>query len=145
MEDPFDLNRFVEAQSADYARALAEIASGHKRSHWMWYIFPQFHGLGQSAMSERYSIKTVAEAEAYLDHPLLGPRLIDCFETAFAVQEGSASEIFGSPDDMKFRSCATLFASISPEGSVFHCVLDKYFDGKPDDRTKRLLKAAERK
>jgi uncharacterized protein (DUF1810 family) len=137
--DPYNLNRFVEAQQDDYTRALAEIRSGRKRSHWMWYVFPQLEGLGQSSMSRRYSIKSVPEADAYLRHPMLGPRLLECCQAALDVDGRSALEIFGSPDDMKLRSCATLFACVSPAGSVFHRLLDKYFGGEPDDNTIRLM------
>jgi uncharacterized protein (DUF1810 family) len=124
-DDPHDLNRFVQAQEGDYDRALAEIRSGRKRSHWMWYVFPQIEGLGFSPTSRRYSIKGRAEAEAYLRHPVLGPRLVKCAEAALGVEGRSAFEIFGSPDDMKLRSCATLFSQISPAGSVFHRLLEK--------------------
>jgi uncharacterized protein (DUF1810 family) len=141
-DDPHNLNRFVLAQEDDYAQALAEIRSGRKRSHWIWYIFPQFEGLGFSSMSRQYSIKSVAEAEAYLKHPTLGPRLRECCEAALSVEGRSAYEIFGSPDDMKLRSCATLFASVSPAGSVFDRLLEKYFQGGRDDRTLRLMGAA---
>jgi uncharacterized protein (DUF1810 family) len=137
--DPYDLGRFVQAQEGDFEQALSEIRSGRKRSHWMWYIFPQFDGLGSSATSQRYSIKSVAEAKAYLAHPVLGPRLAECAEAALRLERLSALEIFGSPDDMKLRSCATLFAHVSSEGSVFHGILDKYFHGKPDERTRRLI------
>ncbi len=139
--DPHDLSRFVQAQQGDYAQALAEIRSGRKRSHWMWYVFPQFEGLGSSSTSRRYSIKSLAEATAYLNHPLLGPRLTECAEAALGVEGRSASEIFGSPDDMKLRSCATLFASISPAGSAFGRLLEKYFHGERDDKTLSLLRA----
>jgi uncharacterized protein (DUF1810 family) len=138
-DDPHNLNRLVQAQQHDYARALAEIRSGRKQSHWMWYIFPQFEGLGQSSMSKRYSIKSVTEAEAYLRHPILGPRLIECCEAALGVGGRSAHEIFGSPDDMKLRSCATLFARVSPAGSVFDRLLDQYFQSCRDERTLRLM------
>jgi uncharacterized protein (DUF1810 family) len=138
-EPSFDLNRFVEAQADDYARALAEIRNSRKRSHWMWYIFPQFAGLGSSSMSQRYAIKSIAEADAYLRHPILGPRLIECAEAAAAIEGKSVSDVFGSPDDMKLRSCATLFARVSPAGSVFERLLDKYFQGKPDEQTLRLI------
>src|SRR5262245_23864441 len=104
-DDPHNLRRFVEAQNDDYDQALAEIRSGRKRSHWMWYVFPQFEGLGQSSTSRLYSIKSIAEAEAYLNHPTLGPRLLECCEAALSVEGRSAHEIFGSPDDMKPRSC----------------------------------------
>ena len=140
-EDPFDLARFVEAQAEDFRHALSEIRSGHKRSHWMWYIFPQFQGLGFSPMSQQYSIKSLDEARAYLQHPELGPRLVRCFVALLEVEGKSAHDIFGSPDDMKLRSCATLFAKVSSPGSVFEQVLAKYFDGKPDEPTIRLIKA----
>jgi uncharacterized protein (DUF1810 family) len=140
--DPHDLDRFVQAQQGDYDRALAELTSGRKRSHWMWYIFPQLAGLGSSAMASRYGITGAAEVAAYLRHPVLGPRLTACAEAALGVAGRSAHEIFGSPDDMKLRSCATLFATVSPEGSVFHRLLDRYFNGVPDRRTLDLLRAA---
>ena len=138
-DDPYDLNRFVQAQKADYEQALSEIKSGRKCSHWMWYIFPQFEGLGFSAISKEYSIKSVAEAEAYLRHPVLGPRLTECAEAVLSVKGRSAYDIFGSPDDMKLRSCATLFACVSPAGSVFDRLLDQYFRGERDHKTLRLL------
>lgn len=137
--DLFDVSRFVEAQEVDYAQALAEVRSGRKQSHWMWYVFPQFDGLGSSPMSQRYAIKSIGEAEAYLRHPILGPRLIECAEAAAAIEGKSARDAFGSPDDMKLRSCATLFARVSPAGSVFERLLDKYFQGKPDEQTLRLI------
>lgn len=141
--DPHDLRRFVDAQAPDFERALAEIAGGRKRSHWMWYVFPQLAGLGSSPTSERYGIRSLAEAQAYLDHPLLGPRLEACGEALLHVDGRSAHEIFGSPDDLKLRSCATLFAQISPAGSVFHRILERYFDGETDQRTLRLLERHE--
>jgi uncharacterized protein (DUF1810 family) len=136
---PVDLTRFVLAQEADYETALSEIRSGRKRSHWMWYIFPQYEGLGSSAMSRRYAIRSRAEAEAYLIHPVLGPRLLECAEAVVNVEGRSAFEIFGHPDDVKLRSCATLFAGVSPQGSVFERLLDKYFRGERDGETLRLL------
>jgi uncharacterized protein (DUF1810 family) len=138
--DPYDLSRFVQAQEDDYAQALSEIRRGRKQSHWMWYIFPQFDGLGFSSTSKRYSIKSLEEAEAYLRHPVLGPRLIECAEAALGVEGRSAYEIFGSPDDMKLRSSATLFAHVSPAGSVFERLLGKYFQGERDDKTLKLLR-----
>jgi uncharacterized protein (DUF1810 family) len=138
-DDPHDLARFVEAQAGDYETALAEIRAGRKRSHWMWYIFPQIDGLGFSSMARRYAIRSLDEARAYLDHPVLGPRLVEITEAALAVEGRSAHEIFGSPDDMKLRSCATLFARAASEGSVFSRLLDRFFDGKPDVRTLELL------
>jgi uncharacterized protein (DUF1810 family) len=137
--DPFGLGRFVSAQEDVYDSALAEIRGGHKRTHWMWFVFPQIAGLGFSATSARFAIKSAAEARAYLAHPILGPRLIECCEALLEPSSGSAAEIFGSPDDMKLRSCATLFASVSEPGSVFERVLARYFDGEPDERTKLLL------
>jgi uncharacterized protein (DUF1810 family) len=139
--DPHDLDRFVQAQEGDFERALAEIRAGRKRSHWMWYIFPQYDGLGFSSTSRHYAIKSVAEAKAYLAHPVLGPRLTEIAEAAHHVEGRSALEVFGSPDDMKLRSCATLFAHVSPPNSVFERLLGKYFAGQPDDRTLRLIGA----
>ena len=140
--DPYDLARFVEAQEHDYVQALSEIRRGRKRSHWMWYIFPQFDGLGFSSASRRYSIKSVAESEAYLRHPVLGPRLVESARATLGVEGRSALEVFGSPDDMKLRSSAMLFASVSPAGSVFEQVLDRYFGGEPDGKTLQLLRQA---
>lgn len=137
--DPFDLNRFVRAQQAVYEQALSEIRSGRKTSHWMWYIFPQFDGLGSSAFAKEYAIKSVAEAEAYLTHPILGPRLMECVEAVLSVTGRSAHDIFDSPDDMKLRSCATLFACVSPAGSAFDRLLDRYFRGERDPKTLHLL------
>jgi len=137
--DVHDLERFVRAQRDDYAQALAEIRSGRKRSHWMWYVFPQFEGLGFSPTSQRYAIKSLDEAAAYLRHPVLGPRLSECAEAVLAVDGRSASEIFGSPDDVKLRSSATLFACVSPAGSVFERLLAKYFRGERDEATLRLV------
>jgi uncharacterized protein (DUF1810 family) len=137
--DPHDLARFVDAQRGSYDRALAEIMSGKKRSHWMWYVFPQIAGLGVSATSHKYAIESLAEADAYLRHEILGPRLVACAEAALAVDGRSALQIFGSPDDAKLRSSATLFAQVSPGGSVFHRLLDKYFGGELDEATLRIL------
>ena len=137
-DDLYDLDRFVRAQATDYDRALSELNDGEKRSHWMWYIFPQIEGLGHSPMSHRYSIKSAAEARAYLDHPVLGPRLRECVTVVRDIVGHSALEIFGSPDDQKLRSCATLFASVSDD-DVFEQVLQKYFNGQPDKETLRRL------
>jgi uncharacterized protein (DUF1810 family) len=137
--DPHDLERFVRAQTQHYEQALAEIRSGRKRSHWMWFIFPQCEGLGSSPMSSRYSIKSRAEAKAYLNHPLLGPRLVTSMNAVLEVEGRSASELFGSPDDMKLQSCATLFACLSTAGSVFHQLLRKYFGDRRDANTLRLM------
>jgi uncharacterized protein (DUF1810 family) len=138
--DPHDLARFVDAQTGVYDRALSEIRGGRKRSHWMWFMFPQLAGLGFSATAQRYAISSRAEAAAYLAHPILGPRLVECAEAALAVEGRSAPDIFGSPDDLKLRSCATLFAQVSPAGSVFKRLLDRYYGGEPDRQTLRLLR-----
>lgn len=137
--DPYDLRRFLTAQAGVYAQALAEIRRGRKVSHWMWYVFPQIDGLGFSQTTKRYSIKSIEEAEAYLRHPVLGPRLLECAEAVLQVQGRSAHDIFGSPDDQKLHSCATLFASVSPPGSPFHQLLDRYFQGERDERTLELI------
>jgi uncharacterized protein (DUF1810 family) len=130
-----ELQRFVDAQEHTYAVALAEIRSGRKRSHWMWFVFPQIAGLGFSAMSQHYAIASADEARDYLAHPVLGQRLREIAQAALEINGKSALEIFGSPDDMKLRSSATLFAQISEPGSVFHRLLDRYFDGRPDEQT----------
>lgn len=139
-DDPYDLDRFVRAQAPDYARALSELRAGRKLSHWMWYVFPQIEGLGASEMSRRYSIKSEAEARAYLDHPLLGPRLRESFAAVQNVDGRSALEILGPPDDLKLRSSATLFGAVSGE-SLFEDVLQKYFAGEHDEETLRRLRA----
>ena len=138
-DDPHDLSRFVEAQETNYSQALDELRAGRKRSHWMWYVFPQFAGLGNSSMSMRYAIKSEDEAGAYLAHSILGPRLIECAEAVLAINDRSAHDIFGSPDDMKLRSCATLFGHVSPPGSVFHRILDQYYSSEGDQKTLALL------
>ena len=140
--DLYHLNRFVQAQETAYERALSEVRHGQKRSHWMWYIFPQCDGLGYSQTAKRYAIKSAAEAKAYLSHPVLGSRLIECFEAVLHVEGRSADAIFGSLDAMKLKSCATLFASVSPVGSVFDQLLDKCFQGERDKKTLHFLKAA---
>ena len=139
MDDSYDLNRFTVAQQEDYEQALRELTSGRKHTHWMWYIFPQIDGLAFSAMSRRYSIKCAAEARAYLQHAILGQRLLACAQAVLAHDGLSATEILGQPDDLKLRSCATLFASVSPPGSVFHRLLEKYYPTGPDEATVRLL------
>jgi uncharacterized protein (DUF1810 family) len=143
-DDPYDLERFVRAQHTDYDRALSEIGSGRKHTHWMWYIFPQLEGLGRSWNSVHYSISGIAEAKAYLAHPVLGPRLVRCAEAALRHEGLTAAAIFGSPDDVKLRSSATLFASVSPSGSVFHRIIDKFFQGQPDETTLQQLHSRQR-
>ena len=137
--DQYDLNRFLAAQKECYAQVVSELKNGRKRTHWMWYIFPQIDGLAFSSMSRRYAIKNKEEAQAYLNHPLLGTRLQECAEAVMRVEERSIIEIFGSPDDMKLKSCATLFAAVSASGSVFGRILEKYYHGDQDDRTLHLL------
>jgi len=137
--DLFELSRFVDAQKDVYENALSEIRSGSKRSHWMWFIFPQLKGLGSSAMAQRFAISSLAEAKAYLAHAVLGPRLVECVEALNTLEGRSASEVFGFPDDMKLRSCATLFAEASPQGSAFERLLEKYFEDCPDQKTLDLL------
>lgn len=138
MPDPFDLQRFVDAQRSLYADVRAELAEGRKRSHWMWFVFPQLKGLGRSATAQHYGIASTAEAQAYWAHPLLGPRLRECTELVLAVDRTSAGEIFGAPDDLKFHSCMTLFAHATGE-PLFVRALEKYFGGRDDGQTLRLL------
>jgi len=138
-DDPFDLSRFLKAHEADYEHALSEIRGGRKRTHWIWYIFPQIEGLAFSSMSRHYAIKSLAEAHAYLRHPVLGARLVECAEAVVAVEGRSIAQIFGSPDDLKLRSCATLFAAVSPAGSVFDRILEKYYHGVRDEKTLHLV------
>jgi uncharacterized protein (DUF1810 family) len=140
----YDLERFVRAQAGTYEQALSELTRGRKQSHWMWFVFPQIAGLGISDMSRRYAIVDPGEARAYLAHAVLGPRLQACFEATLGVNGRTAHEIFGSPDDMKLRSSATLFAAASEAGSIFQQVLDKYFGGRPDMETQRLMETAGR-
>lgn len=137
-DDRFDLARFVAAQDDCYAQALAELRAGRKASHWMWFVFPQFDGLGFSAMSRRYSIRSLGEARAYLDHEILGVRLLECTEAVNRLEGRSAHAIFGSPDDMKFRSSMTLFELAAGPGSPFAAALDKYFAGGRDPTTLEL-------
>ncbi len=134
-----ELNGFVEAQSSTYERALAELRSGRKRSHWMWYVFPQLAGLGRSETSRHYAIGSADEAKAYLAHPLLGPRLIECATVVLELEGRSAHDIFGSPDDLKLRSCATLFEIVAGPESPFAKLLANYFGGERDSETLRLL------
>ena len=144
MNDPHDLQRFVAAQDArgTYEAAVAELRSGRKLSHWMWFVFPQIAGLGRSSVSRRYAISSLAEARAYLAHPVLGPRLIECADILSELHGSSAEEIFGGIDAMKLRSSMTLFAHADPANSLFCRVLDAYFAGVPDEATERLLEPA---
>jgi len=137
-----DLSRFVEAQRPVMDDVRAELAAGRKRTHWMWFVFPQLRGLGHSAMARHYGIASREEAAAYLAHPVLGARLRQCVELVLAVQGRTAHDIFGSPDDLKLRSCLTLFREVEGTDSVFGRVLDRYFDGQPDPMTLQLLASA---
>jgi uncharacterized protein (DUF1810 family) len=139
MNDPFDLQRFVDAQDGVYPQVCAELAAGSKRSHWMWFVFPQLKGLGASSMAQHYGIGSLDEARACWAHPLLGSRLRQCTELVLAADGRSAHEIFGSPDDLKFRSCMTLFAQATGE-PVFARALERFFGGQPDARTLALLR-----
>lgn len=141
--DPFCLSRFVDAQENVYRQVLAELEQGRKRTHWIWFIFPQISGLGHSGMAEKYAIKSRDEARAYLRHPMLGARLQQCTEKVIAIDGKSVATIFGYPDDLKFRSSMTLFSCIAGPESVFSAALKKYFDGEQDARTLALLGDAE--
>jgi uncharacterized protein (DUF1810 family) len=143
LSDPFDLARFVKAQEVSYDRALSEIRRGAKRSHWMWFIFPQIDGLGSSPTAKHYAIKSPEDARQYLAHPVLGPRLLECADAVLSVEGRSASEIFGSPDDLKLRSCMTLFESVAGPGSAFGRVIDRYYQGQRDSKTHELLAGME--
>ena len=133
--DKFDLKRFLDAQDEVYEIAFAELRAGQKRTHWMWFIFPQIDGLAMSATSRHYAIKSLDEAQVYLAHPLLGSRLIECSRTLVALHDRSASQILGYPDDLKLKSSMTLFSLLDNADPVFEAVLDKYFDGERDKRT----------
>lgn len=139
MTDPFELQRFVEAQDRVYVAVLDELGRGSKRTHWMWFVFPQIAGLGHSPMAQRYAISGLDEARAYLAHPLLGPRLRQCTELVNSVSGKSAHDIFASPDDMKFRSSMTLFAEVDEAGRLFEQALGNYFEGERDRRTLDIL------
>ena len=135
-----DLNRFIQAQESTYQEALSEIISGRKRSHWMWYVFPQFRGLGFSEKSKYYSIKSVDEAKNYLNHPILGERLKLITKELLALNENNANKVFGSPDDLKLKSSMTLFAAIDvSQEHIFQAVLDKFFNGQTDNKTLTLI------
>ncbi|MDM0105799.1 DUF1810 domain-containing protein [Variovorax sp. J22R24] len=139
MSDPFDLQRFVDAQAGVIDSALAELRAGRKRSHWMWFVFPQLQGLGRSEMARRYAIDSLDEAHAYLAHQVLGQRLRECSEQVLAVDGRTVHEIFGAPDDQKFWSSMTLFAVADPTAAIFRSCLDKYFAGRSDPLTLSLI------
>jgi uncharacterized protein (DUF1810 family) len=135
VNDPYDLQRFVEAQNSCFESVCSELREGHKRSHWMWFIFPQLKGLGSSALAVKYAISSREEAQAYLRNSVLGPRLRHCTELVLSVEGRSVEQIFGTPDDLKFRSSMTLFANVTFEDTVFQDALQKYFAGEPDRLT----------
>ena len=139
MSDPFDLNRFVAAQAPVYAQVCAELAAGRKTSHWMWFIFPQLKTLGRSATAKHYGIASQNEARGYWRHELLGPRLVHCTSLVCHVDSRSVHDIFGSPDDLKFRSCLTLFRAVAPQEPIFEQALRRYFDGASDEATLQWL------
>ena len=139
-KDPYDLNRFVQAQKQDYAIALDEITQGQKYSHWMWYIFPQIEGLGRSHIAQKYAISNAEEAKAYIAHPVLGKRLLEFCEVLLDLDSSyTASEIFGFPDDLKLKSSMTLFAKVSAKDSVLHKVIEHYFNSEFDSKTINLI------
>ena len=140
-DDPCHLERFISAQAPVYAQVCAELGAGEKRSHWMWFVFPQLAALGRSATAKHYGIGSRAEALAYWTHPVLGPRLAQCTSLVLAVQGRSALQIFHAPDDLKFRSCMTLFHALVPDERLFERALHKYFGGQGDPLTLQLLDA----
>ena len=139
MSDPYDLQRFVDAQNPVYDKVRAELRDGSKRSHWMWFIFPQIEGLGSSPLARKYAISSLAEAAAYLQHPVLGPRLAECTKLVNHVEGRTIEQIFGYPDDLKFRSSMTLFAHATPDSRVFLDALQKYSKGEFDPATMERL------
>lgn len=137
--DPDDLERFVSAQEQVIGSVKRELRGGRKRSHWMWFVFPQIAGLGRSEMAQRYAIDSLEEAKAYLAHPVLGPRLRDCTELVLDIEDKTANKVFGSPDDRKFRSSMTLFEIAADDGTLFADALEKYYDGDRDAKTLELV------
>ncbi|OZM79665.1 DUF1810 domain-containing protein [Pseudonocardia sp. MH-G8] len=139
MSDPYDLERFVDAQDGVYEVALSKLRRGRKTGHWMWFVFPQIEGVGYSPMAQQYAISGLDEARGYVAHPVLGPRLVECARVVAGTTGRTAHEIFGSPDDLKLRSSMTLFARAAPDRAEFQHVLDRYFDGELDERTLERL------
>jgi uncharacterized protein (DUF1810 family) len=139
MDDPFNLQRFVNAQAASYESVRRELRAGKKRGHWIWYIFPQIRGLGNSATSQQYAISSQLEAKAYLEHPILGARLRECTDLVMDIEGRTADDIFPYPDNLKFRSCMTLFERSATDPAIFHAALRKYFAGEPDQLTLDIL------
>lgn len=139
MDDPHDLNRFVTAQAPVIGEVLQELRAGAKRTHWMWFVFPQLRGLGRTSTAQFYGIASLEEARAYWTHPVLGTRLRECCEALLGVPAKSAHAILGSPDDLKLRSCLTLFLQVAPDDALLQRALDRFYDGEPDPRTLELL------
>lgn len=139
MKENKELVKFLDAQNQMYLKALAEVRNGKKESHWMWFVFPQIKGLGFSETAKFYGIADLEEAEAYLAHPVLGKHLIEISEALLKIEDKTATEIFGTPDDMKLRSCMTLFSKVPETDKIFEKILDKYFGGSQDDYTEELL------
>ena len=139
-DDKFNLERFARRQEEDYDRAYKELSEESKRSHWMWWIFPQITGLGMTSTSQEYSIKSLAEAKAYLEHPVLGKNIREISKVLLELESNDATAIMGYPDDLKLRSCMTLFAEADPNEDIFQKVLDKFFNGKKDERTLEILR-----
>lgn len=140
MKDPFNLERFVKAQADVFPQVLTELGAGEKRSHWIWFIFPQMKGLGRSSLAEFYGVGSLEEAEAYLRHPVLGSRLVQCSQLVNQIEGRTIREIFGYPDDLKFRSSMTLFARAAEDATVFNAALKKYFNGEADPLTAAMLR-----
>lgn len=138
--DPYNLRRFIDAQEEVIEQVRTELRRGRKQTHWMWFIFPQIQGLGSSPMAQKFAISSSQEAKAYLENPILGPRLAECTRLVNAIEERSISDIFGYPDDLKFRSCVTLFAQAAPNEDAFQQALSKYFKAEQDSATLALLR-----
>lgn len=139
MSDSFDLQRFVDAQASIYRQVVEELSRGRKQTHWMWFIFPQIKGLGHTSLANRFAISSLKEADAYLKHSVLGPRLRECTHLVTEIAGRSIDQIFGSPDNLKFRSCMTLFAHATPDNEIFKDALQKYFRGEFDPLTLERL------
>jgi len=140
MNDPHNLQRFIDAQDPVYDEVVAELTAGKKTSHWIWFVFPQFDGLGRSGMAQRYAVRSKEETLAYWNHPVLGARLKKCIEKMMTVRGRTAFQILGTPDDLKLRSCLTLFATLVPDEPLFKLALEKYFNGHVDPMTLELLR-----
>lgn len=145
MEDPFHLQRFVDAQNSIYGNVVNELKSGEKRTCWMWFVFPQVFGLGRTSTAEKYSIKSLEEAKAYIMHPILGVRLQECTNLVINIDSKTASQIFGFPDDLKFRSSMTLFNYVAEDNKIFLYAINKFYAGKEDDLTIKILESWVRK